>query len=279
MKKQNQTILTAFFMAVMLAGFGGVAFVSNYYQINAETVNLWQTDTNTDFAIYEHINAPEKYFDSYRSCQRHNYGDERIQYNRTPAYLGNLTYSIGFNDSNFASHEARYLINMNEMGKWIIQYIVINMTKNTDTDIRLTVFSEHFNGNTYDVSLPLGKQKRYNQINLDWDVGLTSGTEFNKNISIPLTTALSIRQDCIEFDNSILGLVYLDSNFDGIETFAWNLKITIYGTVSTTWGLIDSMTTVLIISTIGNIIIGVYMTDGIDVGGYIKDLRKHQRRR
>jgi len=273
MKKQNQTMLTAFFLAVMLAGFGAVAYVSELYNTNRQIDVLFETNSNTDFPSYEYINTPTYYYSTDQTSQRATDGIYVFQHNKTPIYSGNNTWAISVNATGYSSNTAVYIMEIPNANNFQINYIDFEMSKNLDSDINLYVGFEFFNGNTIDVELI-----QDNRIFIDNNVGLISGTEYNKNISLALSDSIEIYQSANNNEHTLMYIYYVDADSDNFTPFAWEISTTIYGEQITGWSINDSIIAVLIISTIANIIIGIYMTDSIDIGGYVKDLRKQKRR-
>ncbi len=265
----KQTMLAAIFMVVMLLGFGSIAYISKSYTVNGEYEALYITDSDTEFGAIEYPSTNA--YPSLNTCQRGSIGAERFQHNRTPVYQGNNSWVISINSTGYISNTGLFVINLPNTENWIIKNIVVNMTKNTDADIRVY-------GKLTSYSTNLVSEQIYNIFYDDTSAHTVVGTTYNKNISIPLNTAINIQNNANNKKNTILELAYDDTLDDGIGAFAWELKIEVFGERIADWSINDTIFGALAGATALNILCAVYMTDAIDVGGFSKALKSKRRR-
>lgn len=263
-KNEKQAVLSTIFILVLIGGFVGVWYVDAYYEDGNSTL-LFESDSNTEFGSYNFVGNPT-YFPSLKTCQR--ISTNYLQYNRTPAYIGNNTYLISLNDTNANFNSGYIVIDMPNLDSWIIDKIIVNSTENDDPSYR---FISSF------ISSPLPAW------NLDKNVGVSvidfygagGNNWINTTETVSLTEGLEIYQNA-QGTQSILAIQFYDDGADW-NGFAWEFHIEIYGEKITGWSKLDA--TNLVIASCGtiNIIVGIFMTDQIDVGGYVKDLQKRRK--
>lgn len=264
---QNQTMLTALFLAVMLSGFAGVMYAQTQYNSVREPIPLYSTDANTVFGVMQE--SDPTYIDI-QTAQYMIKDGGMFQYNRTPVSLGNDTYAIAVNSTDGHRNFVQYMVEMPNIQNWIIDTTNISISLNGDTDLEVIVAIYHVPNNIYVGGDSSMSTLLYKEL-------ITSGESvLDLNLDIDTTTALSINQLTQSRDCYLLIQVQ-DMAFNGLSAFSFSLKAEISGEIITSWSLENTITSILIISTIGNVIVGVVMIDNIDIGGYVKTLQKRRR--
>lgn len=270
-KNGTQTFLAFIFAIVLSIGFIGVWYVEAYYDLNGDWDLLFETDSETEFPIIEYGESyPTVYYPSLRNSQRELRGSDYLQYNRTAVYSGNNTYSMAVNSTDGNRNTVAYLIEIPNANRWTISNLIINMTRNTDTDINFEISFIHWNTVLEDDDLET-------DIYLSYGIGSATGEDYNLNRSIPLESAIELYDNANAYSNTALYITYADQDFDGLTGFAWEMKVTIYGEQLTGWSKLDSVNLAIGFADGILIVACVFLTDAIDVGGFVRDLPKRKR--
>lgn len=259
----NQTMLTALFLGVMLAGFGAVAYVSEIYKGQANVITLFESDTNTEFPSYDNDAIGYGNIDT---CMR--ISPIEKQYNKTTVYTGNNTWVLAMNETTLNYVSGVIYIELPDIDNWILDTFILNMTENDDDSYYLRVSLMSFN-------LIDGLENTASTVITDLLIDYKSGgdTWNNETIDVSLSQAVEIHNNANNLDKTLIRIHYYDDGAN-YNAFAWEFSIKITGEQLTGWSIIDSLSTVLIIATVVNFTIAIYMTDGVDVGGYVKKLKK-----
>lgn len=250
-------------ICLMLSSVIGVYAVNYEWEQNFPTEKLFDTDQNLNFAILDYVNEPDPYYTDIQTSQRAKAGAEYFQWNRTPIYSGNETWSINVNSTG-DSIEDNFVIFAFEIPNaddFIINYININTSKNSDSDLdmRMQFFFPEINGKwDYEEGIRTS-------VFIDTAVGSVSGTEYEKNVSMSLNQAIEINNKASNSAKTIAYLTFADSSHDGIGAFAFSINIEIHGQKQSEISITDTIAWVM-----GGIcvIMGfatVYIWDGIDI--------------
>lgn len=273
----KQMVLAFVFAVVLVMGFLITWGINSYYEQNgvSNEIILFETDTNTEYKTYDYVPGANVYFDQ-QTSQRLGKGTDWIQFNRTPVYTGNSTWSANINNTDsmlpYGWNYFSIQIDLSNVNQWILSKIVANVTLNGDSDLRIISSIDSFN--------LLSDPSDSTQFNILFIDNLAGGiTDYDKSIDIPLSTALSLNNIAQERTNFVLFFNIFDKDQDGFSDWACDWKITLYGSQISGWSQIDSLTVGFGIS---NVIAGItiiYMTDAIDLGKVVKDVSKYQRKR
>jgi len=268
----KQIFLTLLLCGIVLSTFMMV-FAVDYYYTNLDGTSdeqvLFTTDSNTDYLEYDYKTGTSL-MDSWRTAQYmyvpvgHHY-----QYNRTPAYLGNDTWSANVNNTDallpYGWNYFAVVITLTEVPTWILSKIVVNVTLNGDTDLRVASSIDHFNDEA-DPSDPLGANLLFH------DASAGGMVNYNKSFPISLTTALAIFDTSQERTDYTLALIVYDKNADGLSAWASKWKIELHGSIVTGWSEQTTIALVLLAGTSFNLIGGWFALDQNDWGKDIKDI-------
>lgn len=276
---QTQTVLATVFMVSMLLGFVAVAYIDYEYQNNGDITLLWESDSSTEFSSYNHVNMESDWFDY--SCNGQFVAFEPMpysycEYNRTAVYSGNNTWTYSCNETfgDYRNYNT-WVISLPNLKSWII------------TDMNITVSTPGDSGLELDFSIiyPIANELDRDRTDrlttrLYLDYSLTTDPTETYNYDVPLNKALEIFDSCNSNENiePVLSLSTYDiTPWGGISEYAYSISVEIYGEQVSGWSLSDSTFTALAGATCLNVVIVIYMTDEIDVGGYVKNIQKRRR--
>lgn len=280
----NATMLTALFLAIMLAGFGAVAYVSYDYDMAKETELLYTTDSshNPTGEYYELVNAPFLTWDYIATGQNSAFTGSPYQfytYNRTAVYSGNDTWTYSSNETTGNFHnQARWLFPIENIENWVISSVNLSFSVPSDTDLEFA----------YSITYPINNQIIYDDeyksaVGFETIYSFTpTDNHYYRNYSVPLTKALEILDSTRELDGiatPIFEFALTDKNNDGLGAFAFSMSVQIYGEKIDTWSISDTLAVVIAGSGIVNVSIAVLMLDSVDIGGYVRDLPKRSKKR
>lgn len=268
--KQLQTVLGVVFMVSMLLGFGAVAYIDYEYQNNGVSETLWVSDTDTTFASAEYTGEPTPYFDHLETSQRVSMS-VFWQWNKTPVYQGLDTWAISLNDTGTSVdfNSGVIVIDYPNLENWLVEEIIINMTENNDDSYLLAIGFQHF------AEAGIDKYGANPSDAIYFDYGIGTGGWDNTSYTIDTNLAISINNNANNNEQSILYIIYGDdgANWDG---WAWEFSIEIIGTQISDWSISDSIFGALAGATCLNVLVMVYMTDQVDLGGFKKALKKRK---
>ena len=273
-KKQsiNQIWLSFVFMIVILGNFITVAGIDYYYETNGfgERQSLWVSDSSTEFPVFEFASDyPSPFYDDIQTGQNivHN---GYHQYNRTPAYLGNDTWSMVVNSTSFTGLQYSAInvwMVLPNMDTWLIDNVIINLTLPGEIDEKVGIA-------IWGLNTPVLNSGYNSASTLIYSNSFTGGdSEMNENIDVSLLDALNIFDSANQFDNYAMNLFITDTGNDGISAFACVWSCEVIGEIVTGWSVESSL---LVSVTVWNVLIGiaiVYSLDMFDLGGFIKTIR------
>lgn len=259
-------LLTVVFVFIILIGFVGVWYVAEY--TNGQNVEIvYESDSDTDYTVLKWLNSAE-----FTTFQTASYIPSlEWQFNRTPAYIGNNTWGMSVNES-AVGVQHQVVFAMPHMKNWVIDEIILNITNNDDTDMRigLTAYSTATAG--------IGDSSAGTVILLDNTAG-GSALYYNETIDVPLVTALDIYDHANNHPVTILVLFWDDLSGDGMSAFSPQWKITITGEKQSTWSMNNKLALVVGFADFMLVIGIIYIQDQFDLFGYVKDLPTTKKKR
>lgn len=280
----NATMLTALFLAIMLAGFGAVAYVSYDYDLarESELVYTTNTDISPNGQYYDLVNAPFTTWDYVSTGQLSAFTGSPYQfytYNRTAVYSGNDTWTYSSNETLGNYHNnARWLFPIENIDNWIIHSVNLSFSTPSDTDLEFVYAINYPIDNIVDYEATYKRGVAFEHI---YSFSPTDN-HYYRNYSVPLSTALEIldvSKELKDLASPVFEFSLVDKDKDGMSAFAFSMSIQIYGEKINTWSISDTLTMVIVGSGIVNVSIAVLMLDSVDIGGYVRDLPKKRNRR
>ena len=270
-KAVKQSMLTALFLAVMLAGFGAIAYVEYDYAQTTQPIQLFVSDDNTVFPVIPAYTDYNGWY-SLRNAQYERTNFDGLQTNKTAVYAGNNTYVMSIDIMNTLFYKyATYVIELPELDNWLITSINLTTTLNIDTDLRSEIYIHHHTGD-YDRTNPSHKTIVYQN---NGEGGAETYKE--KDIAVPLSKAVEVYDGCQNQDVKALEFMLYDKDQNGFGAFSWEFSIEIHGEILSGWSSHDTVVAILVISGTANILIALVMTDGLDIGGYVRNLPKRRK--
>lgn len=281
-KRINNTVtdkvLTIVFVLSMILGFYLVHIVSASYEQIDENEVLFRSDSSTHFPQIDIVdigfNSWEYWATGYYfKTDTPNYNN----FTKSPVYLGNNTWSYSVNGSTESSVQfALYVIELPNLDKWIINEMNINQTVNTDSDLTISwsiTSLAKANELVYSES-GIRTTGLYNDVSAGG-----SSIYYNVSEDIPLSTALNIHDKAQDSIQHYLLIQVYDTNQDGLGAFAWNIDMSIEGKPIDNYNLVQQLELGLGVASVINIMVIIYMTDSIDLGGTFNDIPDKKRRR
>lgn len=285
MSNGKQTILAFVFVAVLMLGYTGVWYVDSYHQPTTEPSVIWETDSDVVFGQYTKENIGYSTWVDTQTSQNVGFNTQIpfsfYSYNRTAVYQGNNSYAVSFNTTT-TSYACNNIIVMElpNADEFIITSINYSFTYSGESDIILSSGVSYTDGITnimdYAVSPP---NLRNTNIFADYepaDIEFVDGVWYNRTIDVPLVKGLEISDNAVG-KNTFIELGFADSVGDGIAGHVCNFKIEITGENVSTYSKGNIVDLIVGISIIANIFVIIYLTDEIDIGGYVKDIRKRRK--
>lgn len=272
--KGNDKILTVIFVVSILLGFYLVSVVNTSFENVNDTVVLFKTDSTTEFIDADYINPPVfATWDGIYNAYHLNVGGSFYNYTKSPVYLGNDTWTMSINGSAHSETQfGQYVIALPNMDDWIISDITINQTINTDTDLTSEwgiYSSATLNKYNYNI---LG------EIVFD-DDSIGALTDYhNETLSLDLSTALNVQDKASDGIQHYLVIRSIDKDSDGLGAWAWNIEVVIEGKQIATYNIQQNLNLALGIAITINVCVIVFMTDEIDIGGFVNDIPDKKRR-
>lgn len=272
-KKKNGTgnkILTIVFVFSIVIGFYLVSVVNGNYTDKRDIELLYQSDSTTEF-----LTLTANPLINYNLMTTGIYDIVPDPYIKLPVYLGNETWSMSVNDTSYSYGYAMFVVALPNLDSWIIDNMVFNITKGAPSDESFAVWIVNsktigiLNGNT-DIQLKIFED--------NVAFALADGY-YNRTIDLTLNEALEIH-DLTNNGVQPYMLIRVRDQVSpaGLEAFAFTFKMTMEGRKVDTYNIIQQLEVALFLSTSLNILCIVYMTDEIDIGGYINDIPDNKRR-
>jgi hypothetical protein len=268
----KQIALTVLLVGILLSTFLMV-FAVDYYYTNqngtGEIVELFTTDVNQEYPHYNYdpVGLPSPFWDSIATGQFHAVLPNFWQFNRTPAYLGNNTWSISVNDTGqaVAPQFVQVVMPIDNLPNMIITEMVVNITLNADADLLVEGTAQHFNEPQ--------DQTDSTRATLLFNDALAGGiTFYNRSYPISLTNSLRIFDISQETDTNLIVFIIADLNGDGLSAWACQWKVTLYGRSTLGWTEQTTIAVVLLLGTAFNLIGGWFALDQNDWGKDVKDI-------
>lgn len=273
MRPQNQTLLALLVALVMSIGFVGVYALSYEYEVNQTQLSevVWTTDSNAVFSEMDtSVSVPamagiQPYtLGSYKTTSAGTIWDKN---NATGVYLGNDTWGasmIGWASETPLYSSALYMIpfDVPEAKTFIADTITINIT--LPADITLQIYAGGYNTPVDSTLITPGVQLA--------NVITTTETSYDEEITLSSYQKLQWYSASTQYETPDIVIYIYDTDRDGLSSYAMEVSIVIEGQSSTTWSLQDSVNVAIGGSIAINVLVMVYMSDSIDLGGSHKDL-------
>jgi hypothetical protein len=180
------------------------------------------------------------------------------------------TNTTTFNYYNWAF----YIIELPNVEDWIITDIWFNSSRPAENDLAMSMSIDYPDD---DMLIDFDKPDILSTgIFADLSAGSGTGEDYERHTPVPLDTAIEIYDRAGQPDTSpimTLGLGEYPPT-DSFGDHAWTINFQIYGEQVSDWSLKDSVFGALAGTTALSLGVLVYMTDGIDLGGYTKVLRR-----
>lgn len=267
-----QTMLGVIFLVSMLAGFGAVAYIDYEYSMNDMITQLYISDSDAEFPVNSFIvrpkpaYAPNYYWDVQNSLRCYDSSNNvHYQFNKTAVYQGNNSWVLNVNSTGLNHNQAFVFMEIPNMDDMIIDHVILNTTKNTDSDLLLTMTLASTEIGLWDYFNATDHQTT---IFTNYGLGSDPHTYYDRNVSIPLNTALEIYDKAQEWPQHVLIMGISDLSSDGLGAFAWEFTVEVRGHAVSDWAISDSIFGAIAGATVLNFVVAIYMTDQIDLGGY-----------
>lgn len=268
--KGSDKILTVVFVVAIIIGFYLVSMVNASFENDEGNVTLFKTDSATNFPTYPKVDwsfpsTPNQ------TTSLNTFASPLAQYEKSPVYLGNDTWGMSINET-FAGQlgTAIYIIELPNLENWIIDEIIINQTKNIETIIDSTI-------KVY--SLPIAEFTQSSLATTLFDGSVGSVSLFaNKTIDLTLAQALDINDKAEGKTIHFIAITMVDTPDNGLEPWAWNIEMEITGHQMDTYNIVQQLEFAVGISIILNVCVIVFMTDEIDIGGFVNDIPNKKKR-
>lgn len=268
---QNDKMLAFLFVIAIVFNFYLISLVSASFE-NGESETLFISDSATTFAKVEKAGYPYTTTDNITTSLEMAIGTTVFQFDKTPVYVGNNTWSIPINATTTGQDGlAVYVIELPNLDSWIIDEIVINQTSNSDSDLKMQVNVFSVTDNTYNYG------ETYTTIFSNFGVG-GSSTWNNQTIDVSLSNALNILDVADGNTKHFMTITQADNDDDGLGAFSWNIEVEITGKKIQTYNLMQQLEIAVGINIIVAGFITVFMNDRIDIGGFINDIPDKKRR-
>jgi len=268
--KGSDKILTVIFVLAILTGFYLVSMVNASFENDKENISLFNSDSAITFGKYANTGFPVNSFANFTTGINQIESTSYFQYEKTPVYLGNETWSYSVNATDSYT-QALYVIELPNMENWIIDEIVINQSKNTDTDLRqqITIWSIDSTNFEYGTIGTL----------LYSDSGIGGTTLYhNHTVDLSLSQALDVLDKASDNTKHFITISMDDTSLDGLGAFSWDFSIEISGKQIDSYNITQQLNLVMGIAITINVLCIVFMSDEIDIGGFINDIPNKKRR-
>lgn len=269
--KGNDKILTVIFVIAILTGFYLVSLVDANFENEKDNVLLYESDSSANFLTLDSSLVNEWGLTTtgvYESL-----GSEYQTYAKIPVYLGNNSWTFSVNETIDTSSFAYYVIELPNMDDWLITNITYSMNKQSALEMEL--FVRIFSLETPNVIIATDKG-----IEVLHSPTFGSVAEWKNNtIDINLATALEIHD--IAQDGTQYYLLYVirdTGGTSGLDSMSWDMSTVITGKQIATYNIVQQMELVLVIAIIFNVVVIIFMTDEIDIGGFVNDIPDKKRR-
>lgn len=278
----KQKVLALIFAMTMVSGFAIVWATAQYYDSNNVSTQLFISDSDTEYGntlVTDNFNHfPKGNVTSRQLGQIGVFWNETLW---TPAYLGNNTWGVSVEEfavAEYADAQFQFIMEMPQIDNWIIEYVLVNMTAPAEANKMVSnVF--HYDA-PYSV-IPTGGTTDLTQFteiyrDLTGDIGTS-----DVNMTVSLAESLRIYDFTQETTSNFFNIVITldDALTDGLDGFSWTWTVEIWGHAQTTTTLETILTWGLSGAIILNIFVIVYMTDAVDMGGFIRDIPKKAKAR
>lgn len=278
----KQSFLALVFAGILLINFGLVGLIAYEYEADGqsdETV-VFQTDVETTYPEYQFGLAtghPDLWTKRTSEKVAGTLGVHSTyeQYNYTPAFLGNDTWAISIPTRSYAPdvdfHRVDVVMDLPNLDNFIITHVDINLSLPGDADQYVTwaiAYTEiPIVSNPADISI------------LELETPYNNEVEYIGDVDVPLTESVKI-WDGAQQNNIYMFIIEIgDTTGDGMTGWAFTWSVTITGRKVTGWTINDSLSVALGVGVVMNVLAVAYMSDELDIGGYVKDIRQRQRRR
>lgn len=275
----KQKVLALVFALTMVSGFAIVWATAQYYDSTNVVTQLYITDSDAEFTSVEVTDNYDHFPEGNVTSRQLNavgvYHNETLW---TPAYLGNNTWAVSVGDvpvSTYDNVAIQLTIDMPNIDNWIIDHIIINATAPAEAygySVNMFHLTEPYavtsGGTGIDAS-----QSTLLELN---SVGTVD--EFIENLTVSQAKALRIYDLTQATPENFLhiGFSITDPDTTGCDAFSWSFTIEVMGHLQTTTTLSSVLIWGLGATVILNLIVIVYMTDAVDMGGFVKDIKKRR---
>lgn len=279
---KTQALFALVFVGVIVLGFSGVAYVSYQFETADEAELLYITNANTEFVNVGYADSliySNAWY--YNTCQRMKYDPNTYtQDNKTMLYVGNNSYSTAVlavaPHVDLVSNKMIVRIVLPELDNYLINTIVVNSTLPTGSvewglsaNTHATPHAARPNDPVYSAD-DSGATSIYVAA-----IAVTPGETLNEEIDLSLTTSLDIYDKAQEKVQHALEFSLGPSGADkSMPAYDLVFSIEIWGTNMAAWTVQDSIVAILASATLLNIIVAIYATDAIDIGGFTRTLKR-----
>lgn len=275
----KQQSLAIILVLSFLSGFVMIIGAEVYYESTNIKEQLFISNSDTEFItvsvsdnyIYSDVSAIDTH-------ARNLKGGVVTFISLTPAYLGNNTWGLSvptFDDPPYDFCDAYFQMNIPDMENWILTDIFMNWSVGTQIyQGGMTIL--HFNA-PFPLTDGGSASDKSAETPLLYQYGLSN--PITTDYQVPLNKALKIYTDSQSKGyTSLECAIQINSLSVPWESFAWTFNVEIFGYQQKTFTLKSLISTCLVIATIMNFAVIIFMTDIIDLSGYKKDI-PHRRRK
>lgn len=282
----RQSVMAGFFALVLVLNFGLVGWVAWEYEGNGQEPEtlLFTTDSSTQFGKYTTSDNYVYYpFLNITTNVRYIKGATAKSFELTPAYLGNDSWGVSappLGDTPYDAISGVWNILVPNMQGFLFTHIDMNMSlPAVDTHVGFTVLhppSAVFGLTTFGSADPPSQET-----NIVYSDPVPASTGYwLVDYDIPLTKSLRIYDLSQEAHSNALEIAYnIDDPSVGLATFPMTITVEIYGRQVSGWSLTDSMALAVGVGVVLNVVTVAFMSDELDIGGRVKDIRKRARRK
>lgn len=273
----SDKMLALLFVIAIVFNFWFVSLVSASFE-NAESEILFKSDSGTEFGHYAFYKDGAPYTASYTNFTSGINaligGTVFAQYEKTPVYLGNNSWSIPVNETVPQYSTANYVIEMPNLDEWLIQNITFEFEKGESQDMELyTRFVFMEKAGRFDVST----DKSITVSHIPTDFG-DADVYYNTTIDLDTYETVDI-YDSAQDKICVLYVFARCTDLDGFdEDFNFNINVEISGVKQAEYNIIQQMQMVMGLTLFVNIMVVVFMNDRFDIGGFVNDIPNKKRR-
>jgi hypothetical protein len=273
-----QILLAIVMMLTMLSGFVFVYAIDIYD--NGETTGeiVFESDSNMQHSLLDIEFTPVDFL-TLQNAYYYSDSPYFFQYNKTAVYNGNNTWLLNCNGTiALVSNALNVYEIIPNIDSFIIDNIIINMNIDIiDVDVNFDIGFIFDESGTVDLNTPSNERlvPLLDTSESNYGVDFPDGW-YNKSFNLPLSKSLNIYDLAQEKTNGHLYIVIGDGNANGLTAFTLSYEVIINGKPITTMSTVNTVKWAIGGTGILGIIVGIFMLDQYDLGGYTKDLPKRK---